>query len=191
MNSLIKIFAPLTKAAVLTVLVSALPVAAQPEVDQTSLVDLDTKIASVNKATREISFQSGMGLGATLYVPKSIDIDDLAIGDRLKGTYLAAVETEIRTPTAEELAEPWKVIEEGVETVEPGQQTVEASHIVRAVVTVAGLAKAGGGIVVMDSRNMMHLIAGVEPEKFGDLKEGQKIVVVFAQALVLSLEKAS
>ena len=46
-----------------------------------------------------------------------------------------------------------------------------------------------GTVTLKDSRGKLHLIGDVEPEKFEGVTLGQTIVVVYAEALTLTLER--
>jgi hypothetical protein len=193
MNYIKYIVPTFTHAALITVLVSALPVAAEDAQGQAGaiatamVIDVDGKVEAVDIKTREIGLGSGIGLRSTVFVPKGINIDDITVGDHLKGTYVTATETDLRAPpTAEELADPWEVIEESVKTGSAGQESIG----VRAVVTIVAVDTGRGMIVVTDSRAMTHFIANVEAEKLAGLTAGQKVVVEFTEAMALTLEKS-
>ncbi len=44
-------------------------------------------------------------------------------------------------------------------------------------------------MIVVDSRNMVHFLENVEPEKMTDLKPGQKVTAVFTEATAVTLKK--
>jgi hypothetical protein len=47
-----------------------------------------------------------------------------------------------------------------------------------------------GTVVIKDPRGMVHVIEDVEPEKMAGVTLGQTIVMVYTEALALSLELA-
>ena len=51
--------------------------------------------------------------------------------------------------------------------------------------------RALGTVTVKDSRGKLHLIGDVEPEKMDGVTLGQTIVLVYTEALAISLEKVS
>ena len=99
------------------------------------------------------------------------------------------LEGELREPTAEELAEPWLVVEETDVSGEGEQPAIGGARVVRAVCTIEGMNSELGTVTVKDSRGKLHLIGGVEPEKMQGVKLGQTIVMVYTQAMALTLEK--
>ncbi len=183
--------------ALITLLASVLPVSAQDAVGETDAlsrtVGLETAavIVAIDQQTREITLNSGM-FQFMVYAPERvINLADINVGDSIVGTYSASVEVELRAPTEAELAEPWKVLEEGALTGEGDDLSVEKARLVRAVVTVAAVDTAKRIVVVTDSRGATHFISDVEPEKLTDLAVAQQIVVVFTESMAVTLEKKS
>jgi hypothetical protein len=61
-------------------------------------------------------------------------------------------------------------------------------RVIRAVVTVEGMNRVSGTVTVKDSRGMVHIIGDVEPEKMEGVKIGETAVIVFAEAIALTLK---
>lgn len=147
-------------------------------------------VTDVDLETRQVSLQGPTGNIITLHASEQVvKLEDVSVGDELVVTYLAALEGEIREPTEEELAEPWVVLEEGAVSEDPANPVVGGARAVRAVVTIEGLNRALGTVTVKDARGKLHLIADVEPEKIENATIGQTAVLVFTEALILSLER--
>ena len=68
---------------------------------------------------------------------------------------------------------------------------VGAARVIRAVCTIEGLNRILGTVVIKDPRGKVHVIGDVEPEKMEGVTLGQTLVVVYAEALALSLEPAA
>jgi len=154
-------------------------------------IEAEAIIAAIDLETREVSLRVDGGFMFTAVVPEDgISLDEFSVGDRVIGTYTAAVEAELREPTEEELADPWKVLEEGFVSKEGDAVTVGEAQLVRAVVTIDGVNKEQGVVIVTDSRGMIHMIGDVEPDKLTDVSAGQKAVIVFTESMALSLKKA-
>ncbi len=183
--------------ALITLLVSIVPVSAQEAVGETDALsravglEIEAVVVAVDQQTREIALTSGM-FQFRVYVPERvINLADLNVGDSIVGSYSASVEIELRSPTEADLAEPWNVLEEGALTGEGDDLGVEKARLVRAVVTVEGVDTARGIVVVTDSRGAAHFISEVEPEKLTGLTVAQQIVVVFTDSMAVTLQKKS
>jgi hypothetical protein len=160
-------------------LVLLLPVAAQaqsPAEDddiRAMAVTVEAVVTEIDKETRQVS------------------LDNINIGDRLVATYVAALEGEVREPTAEELAEPWVVVEDAARSADPDAPAVGGARMIRAVCTIEGMNRLLGTVVIKDPRGKVHVIADVEAEKMEGVTLGQTVVMVFTEALALSLEHAA
>tara|TARA_R110002124_G_scaffold61822_3_gene169163 strand:- start:15410 stop:15994 length:585 start_codon:yes stop_codon:yes gene_type:complete len=194
MNNAKNVLSHFIHIALITLLVSALPATAEEDTEtlgRTVGAELEADVAAIDTQTREITLSNGM-LGFTVYAPEGVvDLANISVGDRVKGTYSASVEVELRAPTEAELAKPWEVLEEGAVTGEADDRAVEAARLVRAVVTIAALDKTKGLVVVTDSRGYMHFIDGVETDKMANLAVSQQVVIVFTESMVVTIEKTS
>ncbi len=153
-------------------------------------IEIEAVVTAIDFQTREITLRGPDGLETTLVAPEKVmKLEDVSVGDRVVGTFYAALEGEVRTPTAEELAEPWVVLEGKSVSGDAAHPGVDAARVIRAVVTIEALNPATGVVIVKDSRGKAHSIGGVEPQKMDGVKVGQTAVVVFTQAMALTLEK--
>jgi hypothetical protein len=152
--------------------------------------DIDAEVTAIDLQTREVTLKGSHGFETTLVAPENVvKLEDVHVGDRVVGTFFAALEGEVRTPTAEELAEPWMVLQGKSVSGDTASPGVDAARVIRAVVTIEALNPDKGVVVVKDSRGKEHFIGGVEPEKMAGVKVGQTAVVVFTEAMALTLEK--
>lgn len=155
-------------------------------------IQLEAAVTAIDLDTREISLQGPNGQALTVTAQEQItDLDNVSVGDLLLVTYLAALEGEVRTPTEEELAEPWLVLEESAVSDDPDLPGVADARIIRAVVTIEGMNREIGVVTVKDSRGKLHMIGDVEAEKMEGVTLGQTVVLVYTEALAISLEKAA
>ncbi len=187
----------MTRAGLVTMLALTLPMlsqAAHHEAAQTKgravAVELDAEVTAIDLTTREVTLRGADGMETTLHAPeKVIKLEDVSVGDRVVGTFFAALEGEVRTPTAEELAEPWVEMQGKTVSGDTAHPSVDAARVIRAVVTIEELNPASGNVVIKDSRGKVHLIGDVEPEKMAGVKVGQTAVVVFTEAMAVTLQK--
>jgi hypothetical protein len=63
-----------------------------------------------------------------------------------------------------------------------------AARLVRAVCTIEAMDRAGN-VMIKDARGRMHTVGGVEMDKLDNVRLGDTVVVVFTEALVLSLKE--
>jgi hypothetical protein len=155
-------------------------------------VTVEAVVTDVDVETRQVTLQGPSGDLFTVTVPESASrLDEVKVGDRLVATYLAGLEAELREPTEEELAEPWVVVKDAGVSDDENYPGVGAARVIRAVCTIEGLNRILGNVVIKDPRGKVHVIGDVEPEKMEGVTLGQTLVVVYAEALALSLEPAA
>ena len=63
-----------------------------------------------------------------------------------------------------------------------------AARLVRAVCTIEAMHR-NGNVMIQDARGLMHTVGGVEMDKLDNVRLGDTVVVVFTEALVLSLKE--
>jgi Cu/Ag efflux protein CusF len=165
---------------------------AQPEVKASGramVMEAEAKITAVDLKTRQVTLLGPGGNTFTLQSQdKAIALEDVKVGDSVVVTYIAAIESELRAPTAEEIAEPWVVLDEEAVSEDPSHPGIADMRVIRAVVTIEGMNRQAGTVTILDSRGMLHLIGDVEPEKMEGVTLGQTAVIVFAEAMALTLK---
>ena len=196
MTKIKKTLAHTARAGLLALMAVLLPItvqAAHHEKDDTiraMAMSMEAEVVAIDLETREVSLKGPTGKVVTLTSPeKAVKLEDMQVGDKVVATYFAAMEAELRAPTEEELAEPWLVVEEAGVLTEGEAPGIGEAQIIRAVCTIEGLNRQLGAVTIKDSRGKLHVIGDVEPEKMEGVTLGQTIVVVYAQAMALTLEK--
>jgi hypothetical protein len=155
-------------------------------------VTVEAVVTDVDVESRQVTLQGPGGDLFTVTVPEdTANLENVKVGDRLVATYLAGLEAELRAPTEEELAEPWVVLKDAGVSDDTNHPGVGAARVIRAVCTIEGLNRILGTVVIMDPRGKVHVIGDVEAEKMEGVTLGQTLVVVYAEALAMSLEPAA
>ena len=155
-------------------------------------VTVEAVVTDIDLETRQVTLQGPGGDLFTVTAPETATkLENVKVGDRLVATYVAGLEGELREPTEEELAEPWVVLKDAGVSDDANHPGVGAARVVRAVCTIEGLNRILGTVVIKDPRGKVHVIGEVEPEKMEGVTLGQTLVVVYAEALALSLEPAA
>ena len=197
MSKMTKSLVHMTRAGLVALVALTLPMFVQAEAEKTAetkgravAVEMEAEVTAIDMKTREVTLRGPDGVETTFHAPeKLVKLEDVSVGDRVVGTFYAALEGEVRTPTADELAEPWVEMQGKSVSAEAAYPGVESARVIRAVVTIEELNAEAGTVVIKDSRGKVHMIGDVEPEKMAGVKVGQTAVVVFTQAMALTLEK--
>ena len=152
-------------------------------------MEAEAEITAIDLKTRQVTLRGPGGNTFTLQSQdKAIALEDVKVGDSVVVTYIAAMESELRVPTAEEIAAPWVELDEEAVSEDAAHPGIADMRVIRAVVTVEGMNRVSGTVTVKDSRGMVHIIGDVEPEKMEGVKIGETAVIVFAEAIALTLK---
>ena len=154
------------------------------------VAEIEGQVIAVDMDTREVVVRGPAGNFVTLTAREDgVDLSKIAVGDTIVADYVASIEAEVRAPTAEEQANPWVVMGEMGRTEDDAELTAAgAARLVRAVCTIEAMDR-NGNVVIKDSRGRMHTVGGVEMAKLDNVRLGDTVVVLFTEALVLSLKE--
>jgi len=158
------------------------------------VAEVEGEVILVDMETREVVVRGLAGNFVTLTAREredgGADLSKIVPGDTIIADYVASVESEVRAPTAEEEANPWVVLEKMGGTANQSEvAAVGAARLIRAVCTIEAM-DGNGNVMIKGPRGRMHTVGGVEISKFDDVRLGDTVVVVFTEALVLSLKEA-
>ena len=154
------------------------------------VAEVEGQVIAVDLETREVVVRGPAGNFVTLSAREDgVDLSKVAPGDTIIADYVASIEAEVRAPTAEEEANPWVVLGEMGRTADDDSMTAAgAARLIRAVCTIEAMDR-NGNVMIQDARGRMHTVGGVETEKLDNVRLGDTVVVVFTEALVLSLKE--
>ncbi len=152
-------------------------------------ISVEAVVTDIDLETRHVTLKGPAGESFTVTAREEVvKLEDVSVGDKLRATYIAALEGELREPTEEELAEPWVVLEDGGKGIVDGTPVAGGARVIRAVCTIEGMNRLLGTVTILDPNGRAHVIGDVEPEKMEGVTLGQTIVVVYEEALALTLE---
>ena len=154
------------------------------------VAEVEGEVIAVDLETREVVLRGPAGNFVTLSAREdAVDLSKIAPGDTIIADYVASIEAEVRAPTAEEEANPWVVLGEMGRTADNDSMTAAgAARLIRAVCSIEAMDR-NGNVMIQDARGRMHTVGGVETDKLDNVRLGDTVVVVFTEALVLSLKE--
>ena len=153
-------------------------------------VQVEAVVAAVDQEARELTLQLPGGAFVTMSAGRAATrLDEIEVGDIIVATYLTSLAGEVREPTAEELANPWQEVEGMAIAGAEAPPGVADMRVIKAVCTIEGMNRVAGTVMVEDPRGKLHLIGDIEPERFEGRMLGDTIILVYSEAVALSLEK--
>ena len=153
-------------------------------------VSLEAEVTAIDYESREVSLRGPQGNIVTITAGDHIGrLEDIVVGDAIVTTYIASLEGELRAPTEEELANPWMEVDGGAKAADDQEPGAIVGRVIRAVCTLEGMNRLLGTITVKDPRGKYHVIGDVEAEKMEGVVLGATLVLVYTEAMAITLEK--
>jgi hypothetical protein len=183
-----------------TILVATKSAILQAEVEMTSSGDQSktfTKqttatITAIDYDTRAFTLEGPLGNTFTLIAGENVKrFDQFAKGDHVFASYTVSINGDIRTPTEDELKEPWVELDSAAIAEANMPPSVTIGSVVRAVCTVEGMDGATRSVTIKDSRGDSHVIEDVDPVRLAGVTLGQTVIITFSESLALTLEKVN
>ncbi|QQS52246.1 MAG: hypothetical protein IPM71_05790 [Bacteroidota bacterium] len=147
-------------------------------------------VTNIVKETREITLMGSEGNLVSFTASDAVErFDEIKVGDRIAFDYLVYMKAEFREPTAEELAEPLKVIAEVAVAPEEVAPAGVLGAMVQGVVTIEVLNRPNLLAVVKGPKGNYLTIAAEDPAFLETLHIGQKLILTYAEAIAVSLTR--
>jgi len=154
------------------------------------LVSVTAKVEAVDQDKREVTVKGPLGNVVTLSVDKRVKrLSEVKVGDEITADYYIAFAAELREPTATEKANPLSLLQETGRAPMSDDPAGGEMQMIRAVTTVEGLDRPTQSLTVKGPRGNFFTTRVKDPSVLQKLHLGDTIVVTYAEALVVSLDK--
>ena len=158
--------------------------------EKSEQVTMQGTVSAINKETREITLMSKEGGLLTLTAGEEVErFDEIAVDDVLQFDYYTYIKAEFRDPTPEELAEPLQMMAEGGKAPEGIDPAAVVGAIAKAVVTIEVLNRPNMIATVKGPNGNYVSIPMEDEELITELKIGEVLILTYAEAMAVSLEK--
>ncbi len=148
------------------------------------------EITAINLETREVTLRDEQGDEVTIVAPEKITrLEDHSVGDMLVVEYLSSIAGEMRQPTEEELQNPWVEISGDAINTDVTHPAIGSARQFRSIATIKELNREARSAVIEDARGRTHTIRDVKSEKFDGVSVGDQGVVVFTEAIAVSVQR--
>jgi len=148
-------------------------------------------VKAVNYTTRQVTLTDKSGNEVTIVADKSVQrLSEVKAGDDVAVTYRAALVGELREPTAEEKANPIVAIAAAGRAPASSDPAAAVGGAVRVVTTVQAIDLPNMRVVLRGPMGDNVVVKAQKKENVERLKINDTIVITYAEALAVSLEKA-
>ena len=162
----------------------------RPPKEKWNLVTMQGTVTSIVKETREVTLMGPTGDLVTITASDGVErFDEIAVNDVITFEYWTYMKAEFRKPTPEELAEPLVIIEEGGKAPEGMDPAAVVGAVVKAVVTIEILNRPYMLATIRGPRGNYMTIQMEDTELITQLNIGQVVILTYAEAIAVSLNK--
>ena len=164
----------------------------RPSREKWNLAATQGRVTEINKATREITLMDVDGGLVTLTASDEVKrFDEISVGDIINFEYWTFMKAEFRDPTTEELEAPLVVLEEAGKAPEGVAPGAIVGAVVRAIVTIEVLNRPKMLATVRGPQGNYLTIPMEDAKLMEELRIGEVVIMTYAEALAISLEKVS
>jgi hypothetical protein len=164
--------------------------ARRPTREKWDLISAEVRVEEVDKENRELVLRGPEGDLTTLEADESVErFDEIEPGDIIMAEYWVYLKAEFRDPTPEEMKEPLVVLAEAAKADLDMPPAAVVAGVVKAVVTIEIINRPDMVVTVKGPRGNYVSIPAYDPVLLTELNVGEVIVLTYAEALALELEK--
>jgi hypothetical protein len=151
---------------------------------------LTAEVTAINLTNREVTLKGPQGNEVTITVSQAVKrLDEVRVGDFVRVDYLVSVAAEIRKPTAEEAAHPLEIITAGGKSPEGEMPAAGIARRFKVVTTIEALNRPAQTVTVKGPLGRYLTARVADPERLTKVRIGETVVIVFTEALAISLDK--
>lgn len=162
----------------------------QPSREKWNLETIQGTVNTINKETREITLIGSLGELISFTASDAVErFDEIELNDIVTFESWNYILAEFRAPTAEEIATPLVMVAEGGKAPEGMAPGAVVGAIMKGVVTIEALNRPYMVATVKGPRGNFVTIPMEDAEFMTKLRIGQVVILTYAEAVAVSLEK--
>ncbi len=162
----------------------------RPPREKWELISIDATIEAIDHESREVTLRGPMGNLMTVEADDRVErLNEFKVGDIIHAEYWTFLKAEFRNPTPAEKDEPFAILVEGGKAPEGWDPSVEIGAVVQAVVTIEIIDRPDMLVTVKGPGGNYVSIPVEDATLLEKLKIGEVVILTYAEALALSLEK--
>ena len=153
---------------------------------------LTAEVTAINPATREVTLKGPQGNEVTVTASDVVKrLDEVKVGDFVRADYLVSVAAELRPPTAEEAKHPLVIMGVGERAAADSAPAGGVARRFKVVTTIEVLDRPAQTVTVKGPLGRYFTARVADPARLTQAHIGDTIVIVYTEALAISLEKVT
>jgi Cu/Ag efflux protein CusF len=155
------------------------------------LVTVTATVEAIDQKTREVTLKGQLGNTVTFTVDPAVKrLNEVKVGDVVRSDYYISFAAELRKPTSEEEKHPLVVLDAAGKAPPGASPAAGSLRRFKVVTTIEGLDRPTQTVTVKGPRGNYLTARVADPSNLTKMRIGETIVVVYTEALAISVEKA-
>ena len=151
---------------------------------------LSAEVTAIDLAKREVTLKGPQGNEVTVTAGDAVKrLDEVKVGDFVRVDYLVSVAAELRPPTPEEAQHPLVVMDAAGRAGADAAPAAGVARRFKVVTTIEALSLPDQTVTVKGPLGHYLTARVADPNRLAKLHLGETIVIVYTEALALSLDK--
>ncbi|MFV2057728.1 MAG: hypothetical protein ACC707_14775 [Thiohalomonadales bacterium] len=153
-------------------------------------VEIRATVEAIDYKTREVVLMGPHGNLTSVIAGKEVKrLNDIHVDDIIVVEYLTYLSAEFRKPTAAEEKEPLVVVADAGRAPSSMDPRGEIGAIVKAVVSIEIINRPEMEVTIKGPRGNYFSVDMTDKELITELNVGQRLIMTYAEAVAISLEK--
>jgi hypothetical protein len=153
---------------------------------------LTAEVTAINPATREVTLKGPEGNEVTVTAGDAVKrLDEVKAGDFVRVDYLVSVAAEVRPPTPEEAQHPLEITGAAGRAPTDMAPAGGVARQFKVVTTIEALDRRTETVTVKGPLGRYLTARVADPSRLTQVRIGDTIVIVYTEALAVSLEKVA
>jgi len=158
--------------------------------EKMEIVKIEAEVKEIDLEGRFVTLEGPMGNLVTLKVGEEVKrLNEIKKGDIVQADYRTYLFSEFRNPTPEEEKNPIVVYADANIASEERPPGAAAGIVVRAVVTVEVINKEGKLVTIKGPKGKYLTLPVEDTSLLEDLEVGEVVILTYAEAVALSIQK--
>ena len=153
-------------------------------------IEINAKVQEIDVKSRKVTLMGLDGNLVTVTAGKAVKrLNEIKVGDIISAEFTTYMAAEIREPTAAEKKEPLVIVTDAGKAPAGMPPGAEIGAIVQAVVSIEIINRPFNSVTIKGPRGNYLTIDVEDAELLTKVKVGQKIIMIYAEAVAVSLIK--
>ncbi len=153
---------------------------------------LTAEVTAINLATREVTLKGPGGNEVTVTAGDAVKrLDEVKVGDFVRVDYLVSIAAEVRQPTPAEEHDPLVITDAAGRAPADMAPAGGVARQLKVVTTIEALDRRDNTVTVRGPRGRYLTARVADPSRLTQVHIGDNIVIVYTEALAVSLEKVA